>query len=85
MTQQLYLAISFTSYWTNSGEQERGSLEIGRIADKGILSANPYELPKGKLLDPKVEKLILNGRDYRPQPRSIPAAVLKGTLSRGKA
>ena len=35
-----------------------------------ILSANPYELPGDRLLDLKVEKLILGGREYRPQHQS---------------
>ena len=50
-----------------------------------ILSANPYELPGDRLLDLKVEKLILGGREYRPQHQSIPLAVIKGMLSRKKA
>ena len=47
--------------------------------------ANPYELPGDRLLDLKVEKLILGGKDYKPQHQSIPLAVIKGMLSRKKA
>ena len=76
---------TYNGYWTSFDEQERGSLEEGKIADMVILSANPYELPGDRLLDLKVEKLILGGRDYRPQHQSIPLAVIKGMLSRKKA
>ena len=76
---------TYNGYWTSFDETERGSLEVGKIADMVILSANPYELPKGRLLDLKVEKLILGGKDYQPQTQGIPAAVLKGMLSHRKA
>ena len=76
---------TYNGYWTSFDEQERGSLEKGKIADMVILSANPYELPGDRLLDLKVEKLILGGKDYKPQHQSIPLAVIKGMLSRKKA
>ena len=76
---------TYNGYWTSFDEQERGSLEEGKIADMVILSANPYELPGDRLLDLKVEKLILDGKDYKPQHQSIPLAVIKGMLSRKKA
>ena len=46
-----------------------------------ILSANPYALAPDRLMDLKVEKLILQGKEYRKQSQSIPAAVLRGMLS----
>ena len=76
---------TYNGYWASFDEQERGSLEEGKIADMVILSANPYELAKDQLLTLKVEKLILGGKDYQPQKQSIPMAVLKGMLSRRKA
>ena len=76
---------TYNGYWTSFDEQERGSLEEDKIADMVILSANPYELPGDRLLDLKVEKLILGGKDYKPQQQSIPLAVIKGMLSRKKA
>ena len=76
---------TYNGYWTSFDEQERGSLEAGKIVDMVILSANPYELPGDRLLDLKVEKLILGGKDYKPQHQSISLAVIKGMLSRKKA
>ena len=76
---------TYNGYWASFDEKERGSLEEGKIADMVILSADPYTTPKEKLLDLKVEKLILGGREYRPQSQSVPAAVLKGMFSRRMA
>ena len=76
---------TYNGYWTSFDETERGSLEVGKIADMVILSANPYELPKDRLLDLKAEKLILSGKEYRPQSQSVSIAVLKGMFSRKKA
>ena len=76
---------TYNGYWTSFDEQERGSLEEGKIADMVILTANPYELPGDRLLDLKVEKLILGGKDYEPQHQGMPLAVIKGMLSRKKA
>ena len=76
---------TYNGYWTSFDEKERGSLEEGKSADMVILSADPYPTPKEKLLDLKVEKLILGGREYRPQSQSVPAVVLKGMFSRRKA
>ena len=72
-------------YWTSFDEQERGTLEQGKIADMVILSANPYEQPKDRLRELRVEKLILAGEEYRPQSQSIGAAVLRGMFSGNKA
>nr|MCR4710157.1 metal-dependent hydrolase with the TIM-barrel fold protein [Clostridiales bacterium] len=64
---------------------ERGSLETGKIADMVILSDNPYEMPKEKLWELKVEKLILGGEDYKPQSGGVVGTVLKGMFSGRKA
>ncbi len=50
-----------------------------------ILSDNPYEMPKEELAGLKVEKLILGGKDYKPQSGSVAGTVLKGMLSNNKA
>lgn len=55
---------TYNGYWTTFDEKERGSLETGKYADMVILSENPYEMKKQDLLKLKVEKLILNGREY---------------------
>lgn len=76
---------TYNGYRASFDEKERGSLEVGKIADMAILSANPYELPKDRLLELKVETLLLGGKPYQPQTQSVPASVLKGMLSRRKA
>lgn len=76
---------TFNGYWASFDEKERGSLEQGKIADMVILSANPYTLAPDRLRELKAEKLILAGKDYQKQSQSVPAAVLRGMLSRRKA
>ncbi|MCK4767511.1 MAG: amidohydrolase [Desulfobacula sp.] len=50
--------------WTSFDEKERGSLEIGKLADMIILNHNPLKLEPKKLRSLKVEKLFLNGKEY---------------------
>ncbi len=76
---------TYNGYYTTFDEKERGSLETGTIADKVILSDNPYETPKEKLCDLKVEKLILGGEEYKPQSGGVLGTVLKGMFSNKKA
>ena len=83
--QQALRMATYNGYWASFDEKERGSLEAGKIADMVILSANPYTMPADRLSQLKVEKLILGGREYRPQSQSVPAAVLRGLLPGGKA
>ena len=76
---------TFNGYLASFDEKERGSLETGKIADMVILSANPYELSPDRLMELKVEKLILGGKEHQKQSQSVPAAVLKGMLSRHRS
>ncbi len=76
---------TYNGYYTTFDEKERGSLEVGKIADMVILSDNPYEMPKEELASLKVEKLILGGKDYKAQSGSVAGTVLKGMLSNNKA
>ena len=50
--------------WASFDEKERGSLEIAKIADMVILNQNPLKLAPKELRSLKVEKLILNGKEY---------------------
>ena len=72
-------------YYTTFDEKERGSLEEGKIADMVILSENPYSVPADKLKDIKVEKLYLEGKEYKPQSKSVAGTVLSGLFSQAKA
>ena len=56
---------TYNGYWTTFDEDMRGSLEKGKIADMVILSDNPYETNPKSLLNLKVEKLIIGGKDYK--------------------
>ena len=46
-------------------ENERGSLEVGKIADMVVLNQNPLKMKKENLLDLKVETLYLQGKKYK--------------------
>jgi len=50
--------------WTSFDEKERGSLEIGKIADMVILNQDPLKLKPKELRSLKVETLFLNGKEY---------------------
>ncbi|MBR0040054.1 MAG: amidohydrolase family protein [Oscillospiraceae bacterium] len=76
---------TFNGYYTSFDEKERGSLEVGKIADMVILSADPYAIPSGELKDLRVEKLILGGEDYRSARRSVAGAFWDGLTSKSKA
>ena len=52
--------------WTTFDEKERGSLEKGKVADMVILNRNPLKLDPRELRSLKVEKLFLQGREYKP-------------------
>lgn len=56
---------TYNGYYTSFDENNRGSLEVGKIADMVILSDNPYKVDKKDIKNIKVEKLILNGLDYK--------------------
>ena len=76
---------TYNGYRASFDEKERGSLEVGKMADMVVLSANPYEIPADRLMELKVEKLILGGRDYEKQSQSIASVLLKGMASKNKA
>ena len=52
--------------WTSFDEQERGTLEKGKIADLVVLNRNPLEMEPENLRDLSVEQLYLSGKPYRP-------------------
>ncbi|SDB68751.1 amidohydrolase [Butyrivibrio sp. INlla16] len=76
---------TYNGYYTTFDEKERGSLEVGKVADMVILSDNPYTMPSERLCDLKVEKLILSGEEYKEQNKSVPGIVFGGMLSSAKA
>ena len=74
---------TYNGYYASFDETERGSLEVGKLADMVILSADPYAVPKDELIDLKVEALILNGEAYAPQSQSVSSVIARGIRRHG--
>ena len=55
-------AITSNAAWQLGEEKSKGTLESGKVADLVILSGNPLEIPKEKLLDLKVIETIKDGK-----------------------
>lgn len=74
---------TYNAAWTTFDEKERGSLETGKIADMVILNRNPLAMKPDELLELKVEKLLLNGREYR-KGQGILSLLARGLLAGGR-
>jgi len=68
---------------TSFDENERGSLEEGKVADMVILNENPLQMSTGDLMRLKVEKTYLAGQEYTPG-KTIPQAILNSLKNRSK-
>ena len=73
---------TFNGCYTTFDDKERGSLEVGKVADMVILSENPYEVGNERVKDLKVEKLFLAGREYQSCKTNIAKSILRGITSR---
>lgn len=83
----VYSALRMLTYngcYATFDETERGTLEVDKVADMVILSANPYELKAKDLKQLKVEKLILSGEEYKPQKQSLASIIWKGLTNNQK-
>ena len=69
---------TYNTCWMSFDEDQRGSLEPGKVADMVILSGNPYETDVTKLDTLRVQKLLLRGEDYRKVSQNPIAQVLRG-------
>ena len=76
---------TYNGYWISFDEKERGSLEVGKLADMVILSKNPYTTAAEELMSIRVEKTILHGEDFVPEKGSFVKPILKGIFSSKKA
>lgn len=76
---------TYNGYYTSFDEKERGSLEVGKIADMVVLSANLYTVPKEQLKEIRVEQLYLAGKPYESCKENILKAALRGMTSTAKA
>ena len=80
--QQALRMATYNGYYTTFDEKERGSLEVGKVADMVILSANPYDIPKEEIKDLKVDQLLLAGQPYRSAKEGVMKAVFRGLFSK---
>ena len=78
--QQALKMCTYNTCWMSFDETERGSLEVGKIADMVILSGDPYETEVTKLDTLKVEQLLLGGEPYRKISQNPIGQVLKGLV-----
>lgn len=76
--EQALRCCTYNGYKACFDEKDRGSLEIGKIADMVILSENPYEIEKDRIGEIKVERTILQGRSYRSCKENIFRHMIKG-------
>ncbi len=67
--------------WTSFDEKERGSLEVGKMADLVILNQDPLALDPQDLLSLKVENLYLSGEEYQ-RGMGIPSMLWNSLQSR---
>ena len=73
---------TYNGYYTTFDEKERGSLEVGKIADMVILSKNPYAVEKSEIKNLKVEQLLLNGKTYQSVVENVAMAIASGMNSK---
>lgn len=72
---------TYNGYYTSFDEKDRGSLEVGKIADMVLLDSNPYEIPKERLREVKVKQLYLQGKPYEKIAGRGLKQILKGMCS----
>ncbi|MBQ0087727.1 MAG: amidohydrolase family protein [Prevotellaceae bacterium] len=75
---------TINGYAATFDDDKRGSLEVGKVADMVILSANPYKVGNENIKNLKVEKLILAGKDYESAKKGFVSTVIKGLTSNNK-
>ena len=83
----VYTALRMLTYngcYQTFDEKDRGTLEVGKIADMVVLSENPYEVSAKDLRRIKVEKLILSGEEYKSQSQSLASVIWKGISNNQK-
>lgn len=75
---------TYNGYYATFDEDKRGTLEVGKIADMAILSESPYDIPKNRLCDIKVDKLLLGGKPYEKVSGGVIPHILRGMVSKSK-
>ena len=75
---------TYNGAWTTFDDDERGSLEAGKVADMVLLSQNPYEVDPKLIGQTKVEGIFLGGVPYERQSQGIAKAVISGLFSKAR-
>ena len=65
--------------WMSFDEKQRGTLETGKIADMVILNQNPLAVKAKDLRELKVERLLLQGTEYKPG-QGITSMLINGLI-----
>ena len=75
---------TYNGCFTTFDEKERGSLEVGKVADMVVLSANPYDIPSGLIKSIRVEQLFLAGQSYRSAKDGVLKSMFRGITSKSQ-
>lgn len=71
---------TYNGYYATFDEAERGSLEVGKVADMVILSENPYQIETARLQELNVEQLLLQGKPYESVRGGAIGHIVRGML-----
>lgn len=75
---------TYNGYYASFDENERGTLEQGKIADMVLLSKDPYAIPKEELNTIEVKQLFLGGKPYERVSGGAVSHILRGMTSKNK-
>jgi predicted amidohydrolase YtcJ len=73
---------TYNGYFSTFDEKDRGSLEIGKVADMVVLSDDPFTVNPSDLINIRVENTYLSGEEFSPSKQSAIKAILKGIFKR---
>ena len=79
--QQALRMSTYNGAYTTFDENERGSLETGKVADMVILSENLYSIESNRIAEVKVEQLILGGKPYESAVTPLLKCIWNGICS----
>ena len=79
--QEALKLFTINGYKASFDDNDRGSLEPGKIADMAVLSGNPLDMPVEKINTLTVEQTILGGDLYHSSDKSSFLTLLHGIFS----
>ena len=71
---------TYNGYYTSFKDDEYGSLEVGKKANLVILNKNPLDLDTELLNTLSVEKMLIDGKDYRKVSQNPIIQIVKGMV-----